>query len=145
MLDEPLSNVTYVSVFIPHFIGSPSGNCKILRKFYIDCDLSSYKIAEITGWSKTAISESLRKSKIKKFNIKSPTPSFGERDLGGIRIKNKSEQKIIQKILVLRSKKYSFQKIANELNKIGITTKHNCNWTKDSIQKISKRETENLK
>ena len=102
MLDEPLATVSYLSVFIPHFIGNPSENHEILRKLYLDFDLSSYQIAEITGWSRPAISDFFRRENITKDVRKSPSPKFGERTVGGLRIPHQAEQKIIQKILTLK-------------------------------------------
>lgn len=73
MLDEPLDPISYLSVFIPHFVGNPSENQAILQKLYLDFDLSSYQISDLTGWSRTAISDCLRKAKINKDSIKSPS------------------------------------------------------------------------
>ncbi len=145
VLDEPLSTVSYLSVFIPHFIGNPSENHEILRKLYLDFDLSSYQIAEITGWSRTAISDFLRRENITKDVIKSPSPKFGERTVGGLRIPHQTEQKIIHKILTLKTSGTSFREIARVLNENGIPTKRRGQWSKTTVQDIYKREQEKEK
>lgn len=60
----------------------------ILRKLYIDLDLSSYQISDLTGWSRTSINDYLRKAKINKESIKSPIPRYGERDVSDEGLKN---------------------------------------------------------
>lgn len=145
MLDEPLSSIPYLSVFIPHFIGKPEDNQEILRKLYLDFDLSSYQIAEITEWSRVSVSNFLRQEGLTKNTRKSPTPKFGERIIGGFRIANQSEQKIIQKIVSLRSDGTSFREIAKTLNNSGISTKKGNTWSKTTVQDIYKREQENQK
>ena len=145
MLDEPLSTVSYLSVFIPHFIGNPSENHEILRKLYLDFDLSSYQIAEITGWSRPAISDFFRRENITKDVRKSPSPKFGERTVGGLRILHQAEQKIIQKIVKLKTSGASFREIAKVLNQNGIPTKRGGQWSKTTIQDIYKREQEKEK
>ena len=144
-LDEPLSTVSYVSVFIPHFIGNPSKNQAILRKLYLDFDLSSYQISDLTGWSRTAISDYLRKSKINKESIKSPIPRYGEREVSGVRVPHQAEQKIIQKIVSLKSKGHSFREIARGLTESGIPSKRGVQWSKTTVQEINKREQEKKK
>lgn len=103
MLDESLTTVSYLSVFIPHFIRNPSKNQAILRKLYLDFDLSSYQISDLTGWSRTAISDYLRKAKINKDSIKSPSPRYGEREVSGVRVPHLAEQKVIQKIVSFKN------------------------------------------
>jgi hypothetical protein len=145
MLDEPLATVSYLSVFIPHFIGNPSENHEILRKLYLYFDLSSYQIAEITGWSRPAISDFFRRENITKDVRKSPSPKFGERTVGGLRILHQAEQKIIQKIVKLKTSGASFREIAKVLNQNGIPTKRGGQWSKTTIQDIYKREQEKEK
>lgn len=142
MLDEPLTTVSYVSVFIPHFIGNPSENQAILRKLYLDFDLSSYQISDLTGWSRTAISDYLRKAKINKESIKSPIPRYGEREVSCVRVPHQAEQKVIQKILLLKSKGHSFREIARVLTENGIPSKRGGQWSKTTVQEIYKREQE---
>lgn len=145
MLDEPLSTVSYVSVFIPHFIGNPSKNQAILRKLYLNFDLSCYQISNLTGWSRTAISDYLRKEKINKDSLKSPSPRFGEREVSGFRVPHQAEQKVIQKILSLKSKGHSFREIARVLTESGIPSKRGGQWSKTTVQEIYKREQEKKK
>lgn len=145
MLGEPLTEFSYLSIFIPHFIGKPEENQEILRKLYLDFDLSSYQIAEITDWSRTAISDYLRRESLTKTIRKSPTAKFGERIVGGFRVANQSEQKIIQKIVSLRAEGISYREIAKILNDSGISTKKGNAWSKTTVQDIYKREQENQK
>jgi len=144
-LDEPLSTVSYVSVFIPHFIGNPAENHEILRKLYLDFDLSSYQISDLTGWSRTSISDYLRKAKINKESIKSPIPRYGEREVSGVRVPHQAEQKVIQKIVSLKSKGHSFREIARVLTESGIPSKRGGQWSKTTVQEIYKREQERKK
>lgn len=116
-----------------------------MRKLYLDFDLTSYQIAEITEWSRAAISDFLRRENITKEVRKSPTPKFGERFVGGIRVAHLNEQKIIQKILTLKSSGTSFREIAKTLNDNGISTKKGGQWSKTTVQDIYKREQENQK
>jgi len=81
-----------LSVFIPHFIGNPSENHSILRKLYLDFDLSMSKISEITGWSKTVISDFFKREKTIKLMKKSSQPQYGERIVGCIRLPHQREQ-----------------------------------------------------
>lgn len=55
MLDAPNSLPSYVSIFITHFFGTPAENLEFLRKLYLDFELSSHQIAELTGWSRTSM------------------------------------------------------------------------------------------
>ena len=116
-----------------------------MRKLYLGFDLSSYQIAEITGWSRTAISDFFRRENITKDVIKSPSPKFGERTIGGLRIPHQTEQKIIQKILTLKTSGASFREIARVLNENGIPTKRGGQWSKTTVQDIYKREQEKQK
>lgn len=145
MLEEPLSPVSYLSVFIPHFIGKPAENREILRKLYLDFDLSCCQIAEITGWSRTTISGFFHSENITKDFIKSPNPKFGERTVGGLRIPHQAEQKIIQKILTLKSNGSSYREIAKTLNDNGLPTKKGGQWSKTTVQEIYQREQEKQK
>jgi hypothetical protein len=144
-LDEPLSTISYVSVFISHFIGNPAENHEILRKLYLDFDLSSYQISDLTGWSRTAIGEHFRNANIKKKSFKSPLPRFGERDASGIRTLHHKEQKVIQKIVSLKSNGYSFKEIIRILTDSDIQSKLGRSWSISTIQKIYKRELEKKK
>lgn len=144
-LDEPLSAVSYVSVFIPHFIGNPAENQAILRKLYLDFDLSSYQISDLTGWSRTAISDYLRNAKINKESIKSPIPRYGEREVSGIRVSHQAEQKVIQKIVSLKTKGHSYREIARVLTESGNPSKRGGQWSKTTVQEIYKREQEKKK
>ncbi len=65
-LGEPFTPTSYLSVFIPHSLGSPAQNPEILRKLYIELNLSKEKISQITGWSRTSIGDTLRELNIKK-------------------------------------------------------------------------------
>jgi hypothetical protein len=138
-LGEPIASISYLSVFIPHFLGRPAENRKILRKLYLDFDLSTYQISELTGWSRNAISDFLRRENITKDVIKSANLKFGERIVGGFRIPQQSELKVIQKILTLRSNGASFQKIARTLNERGFTAKRGGQWSKTTVHQIYKR------
>jgi hypothetical protein len=65
-LGERFTPTPYLSVFIPHFLGSPAQNSGILRKLYVDFNLSKEKISQITGWSRTSIGDALSELNIRK-------------------------------------------------------------------------------
>ena len=137
MLNEPLNTVSYVSVFIPHFIGNPAENHEILRKLYLDFDLSSYQIANLSGYSRAAISNFLKREGIKKLKRKPPTPRFGERlAAGGFRVPHLAEQKIIEKIVRLKTQGRSFRNIAEVLNSAGTPSKRGGQWSKTTVQDV---------
>ena len=145
-LDEPLITTTYVSVFITHFLGNTSENREVLRKLYLDFDLSSYQIADLSGYSRTAISDFLRREAIKKSKRKSPTPRFGERlAAGGLRVPHLAEQKIIEKIVRLKNQGKSFRKIAEFLNSTATPSKRGGQWSKTTVQDVYNRHEEGKK
>jgi len=144
-LDELSPPVSYLSVFIPHFIGNPSENHSILRKLYLDFDLPMSKISEITGWSKTVVSDFFKREKTIKLGKKSSQPQYGERMVGGIRLPHQGEQKVILKILNFRYTGSSYRQIAKSLNASGICAKHGGLWSKTTVQQIFKREQEKQK
>ena len=43
-----------------HYLSTPIQNEELLRKLYIEMDLSSYQAAEVSGWSRTSISDALK-------------------------------------------------------------------------------------
>lgn len=52
---------------------------------------------------------------------------------------NEDEQKAIARIIELRGKGYTYEEIANELNRDGILTKQGKTWSKASVFKIYKK------
>jgi hypothetical protein len=87
MLHEPRVNISYLSIFITHFLSNPSANSGILRKLYIENSLSTYQIEEITDsmWSKSAIGDALKKNLISRDRLAS-RPQYGEKFVGGKRV-----------------------------------------------------------
>lgn len=140
MLDELCDCVNYVPVIITHFFNKPIQNPLLLRKLYLEKDLSSYEIHKKTGWSRTSISDALRVLGIKKETRKSPALCFGEKFLGNKRVPHKGEQKIIFKILELRNQGYSFKRISEYLNNKNIPTKLGGSWHPSTVKDIVKRE-----
>ena len=116
-----------------------------MRKLYLDFDLSSYQISDLTGWSRTAITTYFRKAKINKGSKKSSIPRYGERETSRILVPHKGEQKVIQKILTLKNSGASFREIAKVLTESGIPTKRRGQWSKTTVQEIYKREQEKKK
>ena len=117
-----------------------------MRKLYLDFDLSSYQIADLSGYSRPAISDFLRREGIKKSRRKSPTPRFGERIAsGGLRVPHLAEQKIIEKIIGLKNQGKSFRKIAEVLNSTGISSKRGAQWSKTTVQDVYNRHKEGKK
>ena len=57
MLDELCDYAIYVPVIIAHFFNKPIQNSELLRKLYLEKDLSSYEISILTGWPRSSISD----------------------------------------------------------------------------------------
>lgn len=113
---------------------------------YIDFDLSSYQIADLSGYSRPAISTFLEKEDIKKLKHKSTTPRYGERLAAGrLRIPHLAEQKVIEKIIRLKTQGKSFRKIAEVLNSDGTPSKRGGQWSKTTVQDVFNRHKEGKK
>lgn len=114
-----------------------------MRKLYLDFDLSSSQIANITGFARTTIGQFFKSQNIKKENQKSPNPKYGERIMsGGIRIPHNAELQIIKKILDLKKDGESYRGIASKLNELGVKTKQGRQWSKTTVQNIVDRHKE---
>ncbi len=140
MLDELCDYANYVPVIIAHFFNKPIQNSELLRKLYLEKDLSSYEIHRKTGWSRTSISDALRELGIQKETRKSPSLCFGEKFIGNKRVPHKGEQKVISKMLELRNQGYSFKRISEHLNDKNIPTKLGGSWYPSTVKDIVKRE-----
>jgi hypothetical protein len=115
-------------------------NLSILRKLYIENSLSTYQIEEITdsSWSKTSVADALRTNDISRERVPSRLP-FGEKFVGGQRVPHLAEQKVIQRIIILRESEMSFRAIADYLNQRNTPTKLGCKWNKTTVGDILKR------
>jgi site-specific DNA recombinase len=60
-------------------------------------------------------------------------------------VPHQAEQKVIQKIMSLKSKGHSFREIARLLTESGIPSKRGGQWSKTTVQEIYKREQEKKK
>ena len=140
MLDELCDYSNYVPVIIAHFFNKPIQKSELLRKLYLGKDLSSYEISKLTGWPRSSISDALRALSIKKETRKSPALCFGERFTGSKRVPHKGEQKLIEKMISLREKGYSFKRISEYLNDKNIPTKLGGSWYPSTVKDIVKRE-----
>lgn len=129
-----------LSVFDFHYLAQPIQNEGLLRKLYIEMDLSSYQISEISGWSRTSISDAMRSLEIEKDGRKGPMPQYGMKKEGTKHVVHKGEQKVIKKMLTLRNKGLSYISIAEKLNEENIPSKLGKNWNKSTIADIIKRE-----
>lgn len=101
--------------------------------------LTTYQIAEISGWSRTSISVALRIFDLSKENKKATNLKFGEKIIGGKRVLHREEQKVINKIMTLRAKGLSFRAIANHLNEKNISSKLSRKWNKTTVGDIINR------
>jgi hypothetical protein len=54
------SNYSSLIILTFHYLSTPIQNEELLRKLYIEMDLSSYQAAEVSGWSRTSISDALK-------------------------------------------------------------------------------------
>ena len=112
----------------------------LLRKLYLENDLSSYEIHKKTKWSRTSISDALRSLGIDKGNRKSPVTRYGEKLQGGKRIPHKGEQKVIDKMITLSEEGLNFTQIAKYLNNNKKPTKLGGSWHPSTVKDIIKRE-----
>ena len=140
MLHELCSSPHYVPVIIAHFFNKPIQNSELLRKLYLEKDLSSHEISKLTGWPRSSISDATRALGFKKEEIKAPTLRFGEKLVGTMRVVHKGEQRVIEKMISLREKGYSFKRISEYLNDKNIPTKLGGSWYPSTVKDIVKRE-----
>ena len=117
-LDEPLTDVSYVSVFTTHFLNAPAKNYGILRKLYIDLGLSLRDIVELTesAWPKTSILEAIKQGQITRpKSLESIREKYGVRLVRGKLISHEKEQSVIKLILKLSGEGKSQRQIAKHL------------------------------
>ena len=133
------NNYSSLIILAFHYLSTPIQNEKLLRKLYIEMDLSSYQIAEVSGWSRTNISDALRILDLTEETKKAPNLKFGEKLVSGKRVPHKEEQKVIKKIITLRNKGFSFRAIANYLNEKKIPSKLGGKWNKTTVGDIINR------
>ncbi len=138
-LNELCDAEPYVAIFITHFFNKPMQNSGLLRKLYLEKDLSSYEIHKKTNWSRTSISDALRSLGIEKPNRKAPVLSYGEKLIRTTRVVHKGEQKVIEKMLALLDEGQNFTQISNYLNSKKIPTKRGGSWHPSTVKEIIKR------
>ena len=147
-LDEPLADTHYVSVFIIHFLNTPARSYGILRKLYLDLDLSIREIVELTGaaWSKTSITEAIKTHNITKGkSLKLLRLMYGYKVVRGQIHPGQKEQRVIKLIMKLHGEEQSFRQIAKYLNDKKIKSKNGGSWDKSVVSAIVTREQEELK
>ncbi len=96
-------------------------------------------LGSVAQWERDIISERTRDALAHKRDereIYSPLPLGFEAGAGGHLIENEKELAIVKQIRVLHKRGLSYQKIADRLNKSGLTTKHGRIWRKGTIYKI---------
>lgn len=145
---EPLVDTHYVAVFITHFFNAPAQNYGILRKLYLDLDLSIREVVELTSseWSKTSITEAIKVHDLfKGASLKVLHSKYGYKIVKGKIQPNKKEQEVIRLILKLHGKGQSFRQIAKHLNDKKIKSKKGGTWGKSVVSTIVKREQEESK
>jgi predicted DNA-binding protein YlxM (UPF0122 family) len=140
LLDELCNAEPYVAIIITHFFNKPIQNSGLLRKLYLERDLSSYEIHKKTKWSRTSISDALRSLGIEKLNRKAPVLSYGEKLIGTTRVVHKGEQKVIEKMLALLDEGQNYSQISKHLNSKNIPTKRGGSWHPSTVKEIIKRE-----
>jgi len=128
-----------LSIFDFHYLAQPIQNEGLLRKLYIEMDLSSYQISEISGWSRTSISDAMRTLRIEKNERKAPVLAYGEKLEGTTRVVHKGEQKIVSKMLALLDEGQSYSQISKYLNSKNIPTKRGGSWYPSTVKEIIKR------
>lgn len=114
-----------------------------LHQKYVVEGLSSSEIAAQTFSSRATVTK-----RLKEFNIPLKTITrretggqvYGYRRYLGMSIPVKKEQRVINQINSYRSRGYSYQRIADLLNKSGVKTKHdNGVWFSKVIRQIHRR------
>ena len=131
------NNYSSLIILTFHYISTPIQNEGLLRQLYIEMDFSSYQISEISGWSRTSISDALRELDIKKESRKGPLPQYGMKKEGTTHVAHKGEQKVIGQMLSLLDAGQNFYQISKYLNDNNIPTKRGGSW---SVKEIIKRE-----
>ena len=124
-------------------MNNPKENIGILRKLYLDFDLSLKKISEFTdgSWSKTSIIEALQSEGIKKSEGQILSkPRYGYKIVNGELQPIAKEQNIIKLILELYEQENSLRQIARTLNNKNIKSKTGGLWDKSVVGAIIKRE-----
>ena len=106
----------------------------------MEMDFSSYQISEISGWSRTSISDALRELDIKKETRRGPLPQYGMKKEGTTHVVHKGEQKVIDKMISLNEDGLNFTQIAKYLNNKKIPTKLGGSWHPSTVKDIIKRE-----
>mgnify|MGYP000510021020 CR=1 FL=1 len=140
---EPPVATYYVSVFITHFLNTPAQNYEILRKLYLDLNLSVREIVELTdsGWSKTSIVEAIKAYDLLKENPKKMIRlKYGYKIVKGQIKPIKKELEVIKLIKKLHNGGHSIRQIAIYLNNKKIKSKRGGNWDKSVVSAIVKRE-----
>ena len=142
MLDEPPAARSHVSVFITHFLNRPVENCGILRKLYLDFDLSMWNIVELTdsAWPKTSILEAIKTRGIEKEKFLTFRPRYGMCVVDGQLVPHEQEQEVIKLILKLKGDGRPQRDIANRLNSMKIKSKTGRRWQGSVISTIARRE-----
>lgn len=146
--DEPLVTPRYVSVFITHFLNTPAENYGILRKVYLDLDLSIREIVELTGsaWLKTSVVDAIKTHNLSsEKSIKLLRSKYGYKIVRGQTLSNEKEQKVIKLIMKLHGEGQSFRQIAKHLNDKKVKSKKGGTWDKSVVSSIVKREQEESK
>ena len=133
------NNYSSLIILAFHYLSTPIQNEELLRKLYIERDLTSYQIAEMSGWSRTSISDALRILDLSKETKKAPNLKFGEKLVGSKRVPHKEEQKVIKKIITLRGKGLSLRAISNYLNENKVPSKLGGKWNKTTVGDIINR------
>lgn len=144
---EPGHFLPQYSVFTKHFYNPLELNEQFLRELYVDKKLSASQIAKIMGRAKSTILKALKQCGIPRRAILENLQlglrhgnviPYGKRVEKGRVVDNKKEQKVIEMIKDLRSRRgYNFNQIVNCLNENSIPTKTmKPKWNANSVKSI---------
>lgn len=126
----------------------PAENYGILRKLYLDLDLSIREVVELTGfaWLKTSVVDAIKAHNLfKGKSLKLLRPKYGYKIIRGQIQPDKKEQGVIKLIMNLHDQEQSFRQIAKHLNDKKIKSKKGGTWDKSVVSAIVKREQEESK
>lgn len=150
LVDRPerQSNTTYLEDFIRFYVAPKRIDSSVLKRKYLESNLSAQQLADELGVSKQMILGRLRAAGVHggkgrgraPENFRFPNPPFGYRVKFGRLEMNPGEVKIVRLIVELRDRReWTFSAIAKELNQRNLSTRRGCLWTRIGVRSVHTR------
>lgn len=136
----------YITDFIPFFTTPAFKQPEFLHREYIEKSRTVQEIATEIGSSKSTVLKHLREFGIAVREVGAPQRrkrglAYGKRVVARVQVDHKQELETIEKIKQLRAKGFSYWKIADALNTLGVKTKtRNSIWHATTVMGILKRD-----